>query len=380
MDFPMIYAYDHFRTCTLGLVTNHGAAADSVAGSTAVLVQVMKRGSSRYSEQDIARLIDGKGGIFFTAVKKDYVVFGARVLPKYLEMTLNLLFDLLSNPLLEINGFEVEREKLLQNVQQINANSLQKMLFFDADKAVFGSTHPLGRSQIGDEESLSNMRVDDLHTTLTNFNKQPWGFLVGKFDQAILSKVQTKFDAFSPPRPPSGHQTHLPDRQKANKVAVISPVPSDRNVYLCLNITAKATPINVAFCRFSSALLGGSFGSRMFTILRDQLGLGYIVGSNLSILDDTLIVKCFMETNPARVGKALDRLTDLVLDLGRTPVLQREFDITRDFLINGLDLDFDSCIGITAKMINRKVHSLDESIDSIYAEIQRVDPEGLNLW
>ncbi|MFW9777692.1 MAG: M16 family metallopeptidase [Candidatus Heimdallarchaeota archaeon] len=380
MELSMVHPYDHFRTCTLGLVTKHGAANDLVGGTTTVLAQVMKRGSSRYSEPEVAKLIDGKGGVFFTAVEKDYSIFGCRVLPRYSDDVLDLLFDLISTPILNPMAFEIEREKLIQTVQQIKASSLQKMLFFDADRAIFGPNHLLGRSQFGDEESLSKIGIEDLSSTLSKFRENMFGFLVGNFNRTILSKVQQKFEEFSPRKLPISEQTKFPKRKNGKKVAVLSPVPSDQNAYLCLNVTTTATPLNVAMCRFSSALLGESYGSRMFRVLRDELGLGYITGSNMSVINDNLILRCFMETNPARVGEALGRLADLIVDLGRKPVSKREFETTKDFLINGLDLDFDSCLGITGKMINRRIHGLEESVESIYAEIQRVDPKELTLW
>ncbi|MFX0185959.1 MAG: M16 family metallopeptidase, partial [Candidatus Hodarchaeota archaeon] len=196
MAKTIIRAYPNLRTCTLGIVTNRGAAYDPLAGTTQVLLQTMVRGSANYSELDIANLIDGSGGSLFSSIEKDFAIIGAQVQPKYAERTLKLLFDIVSNPTLEENHFLIEKLNLIQIFRHIQSNSLRRMLFFDADKAVFGETHPLGRPQIGTEESLNQISSEDLHNAHSNFLVEPWGFTIGAVSKNLQTRLTQTFSNF----------------------------------------------------------------------------------------------------------------------------------------------------------------------------------------
>jgi len=377
----IIRSYPNLRTCTLGIVTRRGAAHDSLAGTTQVLLQTMVRGTSNYPEMDIANLIDGTGGSLFSTTEKDFAIIGAQVQPKYAERTLELLFDITLHPELEENHFLIEKLNLIQIVRQIQSNSLRRMLLFDADKAVFGETHPLGRPQIGTEESLNKISSEDLHNAHHNFLIEPWGFAIGAVSKELQTRLTHQYSNFF------SNQTNkvqkiqkFPHRSVPPKNYVFSPDKEDRNAYLCVNVTTEVTPDIMGLARFSSALLGESFGSRMFSVLRDQKSFGYITGSSIKLIDKELIIRCFMETNPKRTEEALGTLMELVIDLGINLIKKEEYQTTHDFILGNLDLSFDDSRTITGKIINREVHGLPPDIESGYEETRAVTPNKLHTW
>ncbi|MFX0185224.1 MAG: M16 family metallopeptidase, partial [Candidatus Hodarchaeota archaeon] len=377
----IIRSYPNLRTCTLGIVTRRGAAYDSLAGTTQVLLQTMVRGTSNYSEMDIANLIDGTGGSFFSTTEKDFAIIGAQVQPKYAERTLELLFDIILHPELEENHFLIEKLNLIQIFQQVQSNSLRRMLLFDADKAVFGETHPLGRPQIGTEESLNMISSEDLHYAHHNFLIEPWGFAIGTVPNELQTRLTHQFSTFfSNQKNMIQKIQKFPHRSVPSKNYVFSPDKADHNAYLCVNVTTEVSPDIMGLARFSSALLGESFGSRMFSVLRDKKSFGYIVGSSIKLIDTHLIIRCFMETNPKRTEEALDSLMELIIDLGINLIKNEEYQTTHDFILGTLDLSFDDSRTITGKMISREVHGLPPDIESGYEETRVVTPKKVHSW
>ncbi|MFX0150135.1 MAG: M16 family metallopeptidase [Candidatus Hodarchaeota archaeon] len=381
MTKTIIRSYPNLRTCTLGIVTNRGAAYDSLAGTTQVLLQTMVRGTDNYSELDIAKLIDGSGGSLFSTIEKDFAIIGAQVQPKYAERTLELLFDIVSNPVLEENHFVIEKLNLIQIFRHIQSNSLRRMLFFDADKAIFGETHPLGRPQIGTEESLNKISSEDLHNAHRDFLVEPWGFAIGAVSKELQTRLTNIFSTFFLNQANEVQKIQkFPFRNVPPKNYVFSPDKEDRNAYLCVNVTTEATPEIMGLARFSSALLGESFGARMFSVLRDQKSFGYITGSSIKLIHKSLIIRCFMETSPNRIEEALTALIELITDLGIDLIKKEEYLTTNDFILGNLDLSFDDSKTIAGKMINREVHGLPPDIESGYEEVQSVTPEKIYSW
>jgi zinc protease len=380
MSKVLLRSYTNLRTCILGIVTNHGAAHDRVAGTNQVLLQTMVRGTDNFTEKEIARMIDGTGGVLFTSTEKDFSVIGAQILPKYIERTLDLLFDIIANPTLNENHFLIEKQNLMEVYQQVQVNSLRKMLVFDADRAVFGS-HPLGRSQIGSEESLNQIQLEDLQRAHQNIIIEPWGFAIGGMSNELNQIIKRKLHGFlSKQEYKKSAIASLPEQIVKPMNLITSPNPEDRNAYLCVNIKTQITPEIMGVARFSSALLGESFGSRMFKILRDQKAFGYITGANIKLLDQSLILRCFMETSPKRAEEALDSLLELILDLGRKQVSENEHQTTSEFILGALDLSYDNARGLASRIINRKVHELSSKLETSYEEIRGVKPGPLLEW
>ncbi|MFW9904155.1 MAG: M16 family metallopeptidase [Candidatus Thorarchaeota archaeon] len=381
MFSTIIRPYPNLRTVCLGIVTHYGAAHDDLAGSSQVLLQTMARGTEQYSEQEIARLIDGTGGTLFSATEKDYSIIGAQVQPKFAVRTLDLLCQMISHPTLEENHILIEKRNLEQIYHQVQSNPLRRMLLFDADKAAFGEAHPLGRSQIGTPDSLNQLTRENLRKTHQKLLVNPWGFAVGSISDTLQKEINQRFAEFSATL---GKETQKPQSFPPRNVPpnhLISTVKKeDGSVYLCINITIEMNPSLIGLARFSSALLGESFGSRMFAILRDQKAFGYIVGASLKLFDNFLVQRCFMETSPKRTEEAIDSLIEIFVDIGRNKIGKEEYDTTRNFILGQLDLAFDDSRQAASRIINRKVHGLSPHIESGYEEIQGVTPNELLSW
>ncbi|MHA2226131.1 MAG: M16 family metallopeptidase [Candidatus Hodarchaeales archaeon] len=377
---PIIRSYSNLRTVTLGIVTHHGAANDPIPGTTQVLLQTMARGTKKYNEVEIARLIDGTGGSLFSTTEKDFAVVGAQIHPKHALRTLELLFDIIINPTLDESHLSVEKQNLSTTFQQLDANPIRKMLLLDADKAVFGENHPLGRSLIGTPESLTQIKRNNLENTHQDLMINPWGFAVGAITPDLEKQLSQSISDFLSSLD-SSKKTPLdfPQRAVPPNNTNISIPKEDGSVYLCINVVTEANSDVIGLTRFSSALLGESFGSRMFSILRDQKAFGYITGSTLKLLDKSLILRCFMETTPDRTREALDSLMEILLDFRYNIVSQDEFSTTHDFILGQLDLSFDDSRIIASRIINRCVHGLSPDIEAGYKELAGVTVEKINL-
>lgn len=381
MISTVIRPYPNLRTVCLGIVTHHGAAHDTLAGTTQVLLQTMSRGTEQHNETEIARLIDGTGGSLFSTTEKDFSIIGAQIQPKFVIRTLNLLFDMISHPTLDENHFLIEKQNLVQVFHQVQSNSVRRMLVFDADKATFGEKHPLGRSQIGTPESLNKLTIEDLHNTRQDLLIDPWGFAVGAISESLNNKIDQKFSEFvSTQGVKTQEYQSFPPRSVPPNNIVATSAKEEGNVYLCINLITEANPSTIGLARFSSALLGESIGSRMFAILRDQKAFGYITGSALKLLDNALVLRCFMETSPKRTEEAISSLVELLTDIRNEIIPQEEYDTTRNFILGQLDLSFDDSLSTASRIVNRGVHGLPPNIESGYTEIEAVTSKEIHSW
>ncbi|MFX1517943.1 MAG: M16 family metallopeptidase [Promethearchaeota archaeon] len=377
----IIRPYSNLRTVCLGMVTHRGAAYDTIAGTTQVLLQTMPRGTNQYNELEIARFIDGTGGSLFSATEKDFSIIGAQVQPKYAIRTLDLLHEIISHPTLDDDHISIEKQNLIQIFHQVQSNPIRRLLIFDADKAAMGETHPLGRSQIGTPESLIQITKEDLVETHQNLLVNPFGFAVGAISGSLQEQIDRRFSKFTSTLKTNIRETQsFPPKEVPPNHLVFVPTEQNGSVYLCINITTEMDPNLIGLARFSSAYLGESFGSKMFTILRDQKAFGYIVGATLKLFNSILILRCFIETTPKRTEEALDSLVNILIEMGQERIADEEYNTTQDYILGQLDLAFDDSRQVASRIINRNVHGLSPFIESGYEEIERVNSEDILTW
>ncbi|MFX0125310.1 MAG: M16 family metallopeptidase [Candidatus Hodarchaeota archaeon] len=381
MFSTVIRPYPNLRTICLGIVTHHGAAHDTLAGSTQVLLQTMARGTKQHDENKIARLIDGTGGTLFSTTDKDYSVIGAQIQPKFAVRTLDLLSEMILHPTLDENHVHIEKENLIQIFHQVQSNPIRRLLLFDADKAAFGETHPLGRSKIGTPESLNQLTKEEIQATHQNLLVKPWGFAVGAISDTLQKQIIQKFSDFSATLKNIAQKPQsFPQKVTPPNYLISTPEKEVGNVYLCINIVTEMKPSLIGLARFSSAYLGESFGSKMFTILREQKAFGYIIGASIKLFGDILVQRCFMETSPKRAEEAIDSLVEILITMGKEKISLEEYTTARDFILGRLDLAFDDSQQTASRIINRKVHGLTPNVESGYKEIQEVTSEKVHTW
>ncbi|NHJ01588.1 MAG: insulinase family protein [Candidatus Heimdallarchaeota archaeon] len=381
MQGCIIKSFPNLRTCTLGIVNYHGSAHDTVPGSTQVLLQTLTRGSKNYSEQEIANIIDGTGGSLFSATEKTFSFLGARIQPKFVLKSLDLLIDILTSPNLDPENIEIEKQNLIQVYDQINAHPLRKMLLMEADKAIFGPDHPFGRMVIGNPESLGKIDAQIMKETHSKLIVEPWGLAVGNFPREFRDELIKAFEEnFLCLEKKKTEKLKIPSPKLTKNHIITSPINPNGNVYLCLNLTTDVTKKSISLARFSSSVLGESFGSRMFSELREKRGLGYLVGSSLNLVDKFLTIRCYLETSPNRVIEALEALLKIIFDLGLNKIPIKEFRTTRDFILGNLDLSFDNSQMIMSRILNRQIYGLSPNLDESYREIKDVTPKGILDW
>ncbi len=381
MQDPIIQSFPNLRTCTLGIVNSHGAAHDIIPGSTQVLMQTLPRGSSNFDELQIANLIDGTGGSLFSATEKTFSVVGTRIQRKKFHKSLDLLLDMLKSPNLEPKHIEIEKNNLIQIYNQIIDHPLRKILLLEADKAIFGQNHPFGKMVIGDPTSLKKVDTLVVAKTHRKLIKDPFGILVGNFSKKMEQRISTSFNEKILDLEKSKGSTLPISRPKLTQGNINTSVNrNDGNVYICINVTTDVSKDRIGLARFSSSLLGESFGSRMFAELRDKRGLGYIVGSSMNLVDKYLTIRCYMETSPNRAIEALGALFEIIFDLSNNEITPTEYHTTKEFILGSLDLTYDNSQMIANRILYRQIHGLSPNLDDSYTEIREVTPKGLNQF
>lgn len=249
----------------------------------AVAGALIENGTAKYSANQLSDSIDFYGSFFETAVHQDYSSLALFSLNKHLESTLVFIEELIKNaiyPQEEITTYLTnKKQKFLVGSQKVDV--LARRTY---SELLFGNKHPYGME----------VRVEDHDTTkresIVNFFKKYYThsnctiIVSGKLP-VNLAKVlnrhfgKEKWGAAStiekayPPAQTTTQAIHYVEKADAVQSAI----------RLGRRLFNKTHPDYFSF-QVLNTILGGYFGSRLMTNIREDKGYTYGIGSGLASL------------------------------------------------------------------------------------------------
>src|SRR3712207_3367855 len=146
-----------FRSADCG--SRHEPAA--LNGLAHLFEHMVFKGAGGRSAREISEAIEDVGGDLNACTDREATNFTATLLAEHLPLGIELIADLILRP--HFNAAELEREKdvVLQELGEAR-DTPSDIIFDELQAAAFGD-QPLGRSVLGEEETIAAVTVEDLH-------------------------------------------------------------------------------------------------------------------------------------------------------------------------------------------------------------------------
>lgn len=262
----------HLETASLGVWVNTGARSEMAHehGLAHLLEHMAFKGTTSRSALQIAEEIEAVGGAVNAMTSFETTDYFARVLREHVPLALDILGDILQNPLFAAEDMEREKEVILQEIASVQ-DSPDDLVFELAQEAAYPS-QPLGRTILGTPGSVRGLTREDLTAYRLSAYAAPRMVLgaAGAVDHdAIAARAETLFGGFpsTDGRPyeaarfGGGHRS-LTRRFEQSHIVIGFEAPSFRDDAYFTSLVY-------------SVLLGGGMSSRLFQEARERRGLCY---------------------------------------------------------------------------------------------------------
>jgi predicted Zn-dependent peptidase len=241
--------------------------------------ELLQEGTTTRTAQQVSQALADMGGALGVAVTPDETRVDADVLTERVPDAVRLLADVVRNPRLPASELPRVRASLLRqlSIQRSQPQPLAQERF---SQLLYGD-HPYGRV-FPTEAMLSGYTVEQVR----KFYAGNYGaaratlYVAGVFDRAATERaVRAAFGDWArgappavipPPKPRTQRQFALVDRANAPQ----------STIYLGLAVPDPSARDWIAL-QTTNALLGGSFGSRITTNIREQKGYTYSPASSV---------------------------------------------------------------------------------------------------
>lgn len=264
----------HLESASLGVWVGTGSRDElpDEHGISHLLEHMAFKGTKKRTARQIAEAIEAVGGDLNAATSVESTGYFARVLKADVNLALDVLADILSEP-----AFDPEELRREQNVitQEIGATEdAPDDLVFDRLQETAFPDQPMGRSILGTPETVRSFSAKSLRTYLNRNYRAP-NMLVaaaGSVDHAqIVAEAEKRFASFVGPDAPTpepakfggGTRVETRDLEQVHIALALQGVPvRDPSLYSLQVFTS---------------VLGGGMSSRLFQEVREIRGLCYTI-------------------------------------------------------------------------------------------------------
>ncbi|MDZ4095092.1 MAG: pitrilysin family protein [Paracoccaceae bacterium] len=263
------------------------------------------KGTARRSSLQIAEEIEDVGGYINAYTSREMTAYYARVLSADVPLALDVIADIVLNPVFDPKEIEVERHVILQEIGQ--ALDTPDDIIFDWLQEVSYPDQPFGRTILGPAERVANFTRQDL----TRFVGEHYGP-----DQMILSAaggvdhnaIVAQASALFGGRAAVGASMIQPalfvgsERREVKKLEQV-------HFALAFESPGYLAP-DVYTAQIYAMALGGGMSSRLFQKIREERGLCYSIFAQSGAYEDTGQITIYAGTSEEEIGD----LTQLTID------------------------------------------------------------------
>ncbi|HEY4545156.1 MAG TPA: pitrilysin family protein [Pedomonas sp.] len=355
------------ETAAVGLYVDTGSRFEPAPahGVAHMLEHMVFKGTRRRSARQIAEEIEAVGGILNAYTSRDQTTFYARILAQDMPLGIDLVSDLITEPALDEQEMNREREVILQELSQ--ARDTPDDIIFDDLQEIAFADQPLGRSILGTEETIQSLQPEDVRTWLDGHYRAESMVLAaaGKVDHDTIVKLaEDRLGGLPAGRRPQGNTA----RYTGGEVRSIKPI-EQTHVTLGLPGVSYADPDYYPELIFATAL-GGGMSSRLFQAVREERGLAYSIYSYASNYAETGLFTIYLATGPDSAGEAVDLTLETLLR-SLDGMSEEELHRARAQLKASVFMGLESCSGLS-EQIGRQLLLFDRVIPTNEI-IERID-------
>jgi predicted Zn-dependent peptidase len=360
---------EHIRSVSIGIWIKTGSRDEDLQwnGISHFIEHMVFKGTKHRSAEDIARQVDSIGGNMDAFTAKECICFNIKVLDEHLPIAMDVLSDLVLNPVFDAQDIGRERGVILEEIKMDEDNP--DYLVHEIFTQNFWKDHPLGKPILGTKDTVKKFEREPV----LDFYKQrfaPGNLIIcaaGHLQHEQFVDLVRKHFAHMKPMS-NGFYSSQP---KVVSRIILRNKKALEQVQICVGVPSHPIAHEKRHASYIlNTLLGGGMSSRLFQNIRERQGLAYAIYSDLSPYRDTGCLSVYAGTSRESAGKVVRSVVSEFRKLKSDVVTDEELRRAKDQLKGSLMLSLESS---TARMSNLarqemyfdRFYTLDELIEKI---------------
>ncbi len=263
---------------SIGIANPFGAAFEEskIKGIAHFIEHLVFTGTKTRNHEDISREIEKRGGVLNAYTANEVTCFLFKLPSEHLFAGLDILQDIMQNPLFNKDKFEKEKKVILEEIKMYHDNP-QTYVFEKIVNNLYRA--PFGEGVIGSEKTIKSLERDFVYDYYSK-NYDPRNYIITIVGKADIKKVCEYLEKTF--KPVNNKKNAEPLIEKINRetieeregidqahflFAMHAPLPSDKAMY-ALEVL--------------DAYLANGMSSHLFLTIREERGLAYSIRSSIN--------------------------------------------------------------------------------------------------
>lgn len=328
--------------------------SDPQAGVSHFIEHMVFKGTPRHpTSRDISEAIEGVGGILNAGTDKEMTAYWCKVAKPHFGLALDVLVDMLRNSLFAPEEIERERQVIIEELCMTRDSPSQRVDTL-IDELLWHN-HPLGRDIAGTTESMCAITREALLAHLAS-RYQPDNTVVSVAGdvqhQEVVDAIGGVLGQWGKGK--TSRADYLPYKERLNPRLRIETRETEQ-VHLCLGLPGVSLldPSHYAL-DLLNVILGKGMSSRLFTEIRDRLGLAYSINSYSEHFLDSGALTIYAGVEPENLRVATTAILEQLKRL-KEPVPQSELSKAKELSKGRILLSMEDSRTITAWMGTQEI-------------------------
>jgi len=263
------------------------------------------KGTERRTALRIAEEIEDVGGYINAYTSREMTAYYARILSPDVALALDVIADIVLNPVFNTDDIETERHVILQEIGQ--ALDTPDDIIFDWLQEVSYPDQPFGRTILGPAERVSAFGRDDLRRFVGEHYGPDQMILAaagGVDHDAIVAQAERLFGHLKPVGNARIHPASFAGGERRE-------IKDLEQVHFALAFEAPGYRApDVYTAQVYATAMGGGMSSRLFQKIREERGLCYSIFAQSGAYEDTGQITVYAGTS----AEEIDDLVGLTMD------------------------------------------------------------------
>lgn len=344
-----------------------------IANLTCAMLQV---GSSKHNSKEIAEIFDFHGAYIQTSCAHHHAVISLICLKKHLIKLLPVVEDLIKYPSFpekELNSLLARRRQRFA-VEMEKVKTLCQKAFA---KALFGTNHPYnGGVKLEDFDCIELSDLKSFYHKYYNANNCEIQ-LVGQYDDETISLLNQYFGSKDWQGEASQTVNYPIISSSNNMIRVNKPDAIQSAIRVGKRIENRFHP-DYFDLKITTALLGGYFGSRLMSNIREDKGYTYGIGAGYVTNPEAGYFLIATEVDKQYEEATLKEIQFEISRLQNEPVDKEELHTLKQYLVGEFLRNFDGAFQQMAAFRNLHNFGLDYThYDKYFEHVASITPEAI---
>ena len=367
----------HAKSVSAGIFIKSGSVFETslLHGISHFIEHMLFKGTTTRSAMDITTLSELTGGRLNAYTDRECTCIYTRALPEDLDISLELMSDMLLNSVFDTEAIRTEKNVVLEEIKMYEDNPEE--LVHDMLAEITYPSHPIGKPIVGTCDTVSSFTREHIKEYI---NSRYTGnniviSVTGKFDEpSLIKKVAKLFENVNSSRcVDSSYDANF----TCNKKKVKKPV---EQAHIALSFMAYPSTDDKKYSlSLVNSIFGGSTNSRLFQKVREELGLAYSVYSCPNVYTSASYTSVYAACGLENLNLVQELLLEESYNLSKNGITEKELEFAKKQFACSFVLSSESS-GSLMSSYGRQLLILDriKTDEEILNKIQSVNLDAAN--